>query len=176
MSLYFITGGSATGKSTITLELRKKGYAAYDTDDDALARWQHIETSYIHPKSSVKPAQRTPDFLKMHSWNVPREFIEKIAAENQGNIAFICGVANNIDQLQDLFSHTFALVIDEKTVRHRIATRTNNNWGKQPHELEQTLKANKKALETYNKLGYTIIDASQPLESVVEDIVRSVKS
>jgi guanylate kinase len=176
MSLFFITGVSATGKSSITHELRNRGNIAYDTDDDALARWQNNETGYIHPKSSVKPHDRTEEFLKNHSWNVPREFIEKIADENPDANVFVCGVANNMDQIRDLFSDVFALLIDEETLRHRIATRTNNDWGKQSHELQQTLDLHKNAAETYGKLGYTMIDGSQSLGKVVDEILDKVNS
>ena len=138
MALYFITGVSGTGKSSVTHELRKRGYVAYDTDDDALARWQNTETGYVHPKSSVKAPDRTKDFLKAHAWNVPREYIEQMATENPDKTSFVCGVANNFDQLQDLFSKVFALTIDETTLRHRLLSHSNNDWGKQPHELTQT--------------------------------------
>ena len=174
MSLYFITGVSATGKSSVTHELRKRGYVAYDTDDDALARWQNTETGYIHPKSSVKANDRTEDFLAAHSWNVPREYLERIAVENTAKTVFVCGVANNLDQLKDLFRNIFALTIDEATLRHRLLTRTNNDWGKQPHELAQTLKLHREALGTYQSLGYHIIDSCQPLEKVVNDILASI--
>jgi dephospho-CoA kinase len=169
--MYFITGVLASGKSSLTLELRKKGFIAYDTDDDALARWQNNETGYIHPKSSIKAADRTEKFLSEHSWNVPGEFIENIAKEHIDKTVFICGVANNMDQLRDLFTKVFALTIDETTLRERLANRTNNDWGKQPHELNQTLELQRKALKTHENLGYENIDASQPIEKVVEDIL-----
>ena len=171
MSLYFITGGSATGKSALSLEVRNRGYNTYDTDDDALARWQNIETGYIHPKSSVKPADRTAEFLQTHLWNVPREFVEDIAKENKVSTAFICGVANNMDQIRDLFSGIFALTVDEETLRHRIANRTNNDWGKQPHELAQILEAHRTTLDTYTRLGYMTIDATRPIETVADEIL-----
>lgn len=175
MSLFFITGVSSSGKSSITHELRDRGYAAYDTDDDALARWQNNETGYIHPKSSVKAHQRTGDFLNLHSWNVPREFIEEIADNNLDNSAFICGVAQNINEIRDLFSGVFALIIDEETLKHRIETRTNNDWGKQPHELKKTLDIYKNAAKEYSRLGYTIINAGQPLVKVVDNILDKIK-
>lgn len=174
MPLFFITGASGSGKSELTLGLRARGYEAFDTDDDALARWQHTDTGYIHPKSSVKSHQRTEQFLQEHSWNIPREFVEDIALKAKDKPVFICGVAHNIDQLKDLFSTIFALVIDEQTLRHRLATRTNNDWGKQPHELEQSLAAQREAMETYRRLGYVTIDASQPKEAVIDSILQQV--
>lgn len=174
MPIYFITGVSASGKSSITHELRNRGLTAYDTDDDALARWQNNKTGFIHSKSSVKAAARTEEFLQTHSWNVPRESIEKIAKEHGNETIFICGVANNIDQIKDLFAGVFALTIDEKTLRERLANRTNNDWGKQPHELRQTLALQEKGLANYEKQGYETIDARQPLQEVIENILRKV--
>ncbi len=174
MSLYFITGVSGTGKSSLTHELRNRGYAALDTDDDALARWQHKDTGYIHPKSSVKAADRTEQFISEHDWNVPPEFVEQIAKDTADTTAFICGVVNNIDDMRGLFAGVFALTIDDDTLKHRLATRTNNDWGKQPHELEQTLEYQHRAQEMYAKLGYITIDATQPINKVADDILAAL--
>lgn len=173
--MFFITGISGAGKSEVTLNLRQRGYEAYDTDDDALARWQNVETGYIHPKSSVKSEQRTEDFLKQHKWNVPREFVEEIARKADDKTIFICGVANNLSELSDLFDVVFALTIDEKTLISRLASRTNNDWGKQPHELQQTLEIQKQATDNYKQLGHVIIDATRPVKLVVDDILAKTK-
>ena len=171
MALFFVTGSSGAGKSQITIALRERGYEAYDTDDDALARWQNKSTSYIHPKSSVKAEMRTPEFLAEHDWNVPREYIGKLAENARNKPVFVLGVANNYDALRDLFAHTFALHIDDETMTYRLQTRTNNNWGKQPHELQQSLEAHQGTEERWNRLGYTIIDATQPVDNIVAEIV-----
>ena len=176
MALFFITGSAGSGKSHVTKELRARGYDAFDTDDDALARWQHKHTGYIHPKSSVKPEMRTPEFLAAHDWNVPREYIETIAENAHDKPVFILGVANNYNVLRDLFALTLALHIDDETMVQRLQTRTNNNWGKQPHELQQSLDAHQGAEERWHKLGYTIIDATQPLDRVVDHIINVVTS
>ena len=171
MALFFVTGPSGAGKSQITTALRGRGYAAYDTDDDALARWQNKSTGYVHPKSSVKPEMRTSEFLADHDWNVPREYIEELAENAHNSPVFVLGIANNYDALRDLFAHTFALHIDGETMAYRLQTRTGNDWGKQPHELQQSLEANQGAQERWRKLGYTIIDATQPLDHIVTEIV-----
>lgn len=175
MALLFVTGVAATGNSTIAKELRARGHVAYDTDDDALARWQNARTGYIHPKSSVKAADRTVAFLAEHNWNVPREFVERIAEEAAARDAFICGVAHNFADLNDLFEKVFALVIDEATLRERIATRTNNDWGKQPHELEQTLQQHALAMEQYRQQGFIIVDATPHIPRVVDTILDSMR-
>ncbi len=174
MALFFITGVSGSGKSELSLALRARGYQAYDTDDDGLARWQNIASGYIHPKSSVKADQRTAEFLAQQRWIVPRQVIEDIGRQAGDKPAFICGVAHNIEELRDLFDAVFALVIDESTLRSRLAVRTNNDWGKQPHELAQSLADQREANETYGKLGYVSIDARQPADEIVEIILKTV--
>lgn len=66
MSLYFITGSPGTGKSEVCRQLNARGYEAYDTDSAGFAQWKNLETGYIHPKSIVTTADRTPDFMKVH--------------------------------------------------------------------------------------------------------------
>lgn len=172
MSLFLVTGSSATGKSTLTSALRERGYTAYDTDDDALARWQHNKTGYIHPKSSVKAHQRTQDFLTNHSWNVPRQVIEQL--DEASKPVFVLGAISNEREVADVFAKIFALYIDDATMTHRLRTRTNNDWGKQEHELAQSLQSNQGALERYKQLGYTIIDAAQPLDAIIADLEREI--
>ena len=150
--------------------LKARGYEAYDTDDDGLAKWQHIHTGYVHPKSSVKAAQRTPEFLENHSWNVPRQEVEALLARAAAKPIFLCGSLGNEDKLHDLFAAVFALYVDDETLTHRLATRTNNDWGKQPHELAQTLEHHRQAYERHRRLGDIIVDAARPVEEVADDV------
>lgn len=171
MALFLVGGTAGTGKSQVCFALKQRGYEAYDTDDDGLARWQHNQTGYIHPKSSVKPHQRTAEFLAEHSWSVPREHVEELARQASSKPIFICGSLANEDELHDLFEKVFALYVDDETLKHRLATRTTNDWGKQPHELQQTLEDHQKAYKNHEQKGDIIIDATKPLNAVVNDIL-----
>jgi len=176
MALFFITGISSSGKSTVTNELKSKGYVAYDADEDGFSRWQNSESGYIHPKSSVKKKELTDEFLKMHSWIIPRSSVEELAKRSSKKIIFLCGVAHNEDEIRDLFSAIFELTIDDKTLIHRLTTRTNNDWGKEPRELEQTLARQHNAEELYRKHNPILIDATQPVGTVVDNILESVNA
>jgi len=171
MSLFLISGTAGTGKSQVCRVLKERGYEAYDTDDDGLARWQHNKTGFIHPKSSVKPEQRTAEFLAEHSWNVPREHVEELARKAAGRAIFLCGSLANEGQLHDLFAQVFALHVDDETLKHRLATRTTNDWGKQPQELEMTLAHHGRIYAQHEQRGDAIIDATRPLKEVVDDII-----
>jgi dephospho-CoA kinase len=172
MSLFFITGIAGSGKSEVQKELRSRGYEAYDTDEDGLAKWHNKVTGYIHPKSSIKKEARTEDFLKNHSWIVPRPDVEGLVKLSKNKNIFLCGVASNENEIRDLFDSVFELTIDDETLKHRLLTRTNNDWGKQPHELQQTLEQQHNAKKLYHKVGPIIIDATQPIEAVVDNIVE----
>ena len=176
MALFFVTGISGSGKSTVTNELKSRGYEAYDTDDDGLARWHNNNTGYIHPKSSVKKEDRTDEFLKIHSWIVPRSLVEDLAHRAGNKTIFLCGVAHNEDGIRGLFKAVFELTIDDKTLIRRLTTRTNNDWGKQPHELDQTLANQHNLEELYRKHNPILVDATQPIRIVVDNILEKVKT
>jgi len=170
--LFLVTGSAGTGKSEVCRALKQQGYEAYDTDDDGLARWQNNKTGYIHPKSSVKAEQRTEAFIWEHSWVVPRQYFEDIRNSSGRKPVFICGSLGNENKVRDLFHTVFALYVDDDTLMRRLATRVNNDWGKQPHELEQTLKFHREVYDKHRKLGDTIIDATRPVSEVVDEIVN----
>jgi len=163
MSLFLITGTAGVGKSAVCEQLKTNGYQAFDTDTDGLAKWQNIETSVIHPKSSVKEADRTPEFLNIHRWNVPRAEVEELRNNAVGNVIYLCGNMSNESELYDLFDDVVALYVDDETLKHRLATRTTGGWGKRPHELEHTLARHRTHYDAYRASGTTIIDATQPL-------------
>jgi broad-specificity NMP kinase len=173
MPLFLLTGSAGTGKTTICQKLREKGYEAYDTDNDGLSKWQNIETGYIHPKSSVKDVERTPEFLKVHAWNIPRQDIEELHDKSTEKIIFLCGVLDNLTDVRDLFDGVFALFVDDETLKHRLDTRTSGDWGKQEHELEHTLENHHIVYDRYRELGAKVIDATKPIDLVVEDIVAN---
>lgn len=172
MPLYFITGIAGAGKSACKKELNSRGYTAFDTDDDAFARWQNKATGYIYPKHSVKPVDRSDDFLQNNDWVVPRRYVQLLLKKYAGKTVFLCGVATNENELKDLFDKIFYLKIDEPTLRHRLKTRTTNNWGKNPSELAKTLTAFHQSLSDLDRNDYIIVDAAQPIKSVVDEVIK----
>lgn len=174
MALYLITGVNGSGKSSAIRELKQRGYEAYDTDErgPVTAKWHNDKTGYVHPKSSVKTEMRTPEFITEHSWKVPRQEVEALAKQEGTKTIFVCAVNEN--DIRDLFKLAFALVIDDDTLRHRLANRTTNNWGKQRHELQQSLEFNHRVSKTYKTNGYITIDATQSLDKVVDEILSHV--
>ena len=74
------------------------------------------------------------------------------------------------------FDRIVALLIDEPTLRHRLANRTTNDFGKHPEELRAALARRDEAEMKYRRLGATIINASDPPETVTALVVAAADS
>lgn len=173
MSLFLITGLPGTGKSTICEELKTQGYEAYDGDYDHLAKWYNNITG--EPVQEGKDHERTPEFLQNHSRNISRQRVEDLASQAQSKIIFLCADPENEDELIDLFEKVFALVVDEDVRQERLATRTNNKWGKLPHEIAYDLAIKPIAYSRYKKDRYHILDASQTPRLITNRMIAQIK-
>jgi len=172
MALFFITGAAGCGKSTICLALKSRGCVAYDTDEDGLSSWQHNQSGHIHPPTTINKEERTETFMQTHSWNASRQKLEKLAEQANDKAIFVCGVADNLEELLDVFTGVFVLVIDETTRKYRLETRTNSDMGRQPHELQYILKE-RDAMERLSKTnGFITIDATQPTKAIIDEILK----
>ncbi len=169
MSLIYITGVSGSGKSTVQKALQKLGFDAYDVDDRDISGAYDLKTGEVVDMPVAE--ERTPDWFSEHSWRILPGAVEKLKATADNNLVFLCGAAENDKDFVRLFDSIICLDIDESTLRHRIAARQDNDYGKNEHELRQILDWHKTATEDYKKLGATVVDASQPLEKVIDTIL-----
>lgn len=81
--------------------------------------------------------------------------------------------------VRDLFDLIVCLVIDDATLRRRLATRTTNAFGKNPEELAAAMKWNPRMRSIYQRLGAVIVDASQPPDEVADritDVAQQLRS
>jgi broad-specificity NMP kinase len=172
-SFIYVTGISGSGKSAVCTELERRGYRAFQSDD--LARFYNNHTG--EPLTEYLSAEhRTDEWRAQHTWKLQRDVVEALRKESGGELTFLCGTAaNDADELWDLFDRVFALTLDEATLRHRITTRTHNDYGKNPGEFASLLEWQKTAADDYTKLGATLVDATQPLKNVVDTILEQSK-
>ncbi|MEO3814308.1 hypothetical protein ABGB17_35365 [Sphaerisporangium sp. B11E5] len=172
MTLVWVTGNSGTGKSAVCGVLRARGYVAFDADMDGFCRWiDRVDGEVVMDPPDPVPA----GWLDRYGWAIVREQVETLVEESRSRITFLCGSAENEADVRDLFDLIVGLVIDEDILRHRLATRTTNTFGRHPEELAAALKWNPRMRAIYESHGATIIDASKPLTEVVDSVIDAVQ-
>ncbi|MBI3494634.1 nucleoside kinase [Candidatus Saccharibacteria bacterium] len=154
-----IDGISGTGKTTAAEELARRGYTALDADESF--------GYYGNPETGEPTDERT-----QHNWIWDIDKVKTLAVSSGDTTIFVCGGAMNQDRVRDIFDKRFTLVIDNDTMRHRLMTRTNNEFGKHPDDLARQLEWNKGATEYAKSIGAIVIDATKPIEQVVDNILR----
>ncbi|MEI7522645.1 MAG: AAA family ATPase [Candidatus Saccharibacteria bacterium] len=170
MPLIYITGIAGSGKSTVQKELKRRGHNSYDVDEPGIGA-AHDQQGNIVKVPDV--AERSPDWFDTHSWRMVDGAIEKLQAKAKTGLVFLCG-ATTINENTGVFDRTIRLDIDEATLRKRLAQRKENDFGQSEHELQRILDFHKAATDKYKNQDADIIDATQPLDKVIEDILRLV--
>jgi broad-specificity NMP kinase len=153
---YLVEGLSAAGKSAVYEELVRRGYPAISTDR-ALAYYADPETGLrggpVHHDTWMWDEQKAVSELESP---VP-------------DVLFVCGSSRNRDHFLPYFTKVFNLRIDDETMRRRLQERTDNEFGKQPEDVEIMLKLNPR---DEKPAGAIDVDATQPLNEVVDELLR----
>jgi gluconate kinase len=151
---YLVEGLSGTGKSSVYDELTRRGYSALSTD----RAWAYAEpfTGLAHPLS------------RHENWKWDKARAIEALKSDEPDILFVCGSSRNRDDFLLYFCKIFNLKIDDETMLRRLAERTNNDFGKNPQEVELMLELNRKGEKP---AGAIDIDANKPLKEVVDEIL-----
>jgi GTPase SAR1 family protein len=143
---YLVEGLSGAGKSSVYEELIRRGYKAISTDRAWKRHADQYDESIWDQQKAVSELERPePDVL------------------------FVCGSSRNRDRFLPYFTKIFNLRIDDDTMRRRLQERTNNEFGKQPDEVELMLRLNR---SDEKPAGAIDVDATQPLYKVVDELLR----
>jgi shikimate kinase len=172
-----ITGTSGSGKSAVGRVLSARGFQVIDADHD---EFQGMRIAYFKNKSSGEPIQKpnpTPKHWSLENdwvWRVP--LIQNCLAAVGNQINFVVGDSRNKEEVYGLFDVIFVLSTDDDTLRHRIHSRQDNHFGKDPEEFAWIMEQNKRIAAEVSWAGGVVIDASKPLNEVVEEILSQVKA
>ncbi len=163
---------SGVGKSTIREELQKRGFEAHDTDEDDITTWHNNKTGQpTHRPDAIE--DRTKEWYEDHNWMMSLTKVQELAKLAMKKPIFLCGITSNDKDLWDLFDKAICLTVDEATLKHRLVTRTTNDFGKSPDELANILSWHKESEENYKKMGAIMLDATQPPFRIVNQIIDS---
>ena len=173
VSLVWVTGISGSGKSSVCDALRAESLHAIDADWDGFNHWVHRVTGEVMVDP---PYPIPPGWLDQFAWRISVERVRSLAAAPSAGVTFLCGSVENEVDVWQYFDRVVCLVADDETIRHRLTTRTTNEFGKRPEELSAALGWNSTIEGRYRALGAAIIDATRPLSDVVRDVLVAARS
>ncbi len=166
MSLVLVTGTAGTGKSAVCAVLRDRGHVALDAD--CHSHWVDRLTGKI---SDNPPGPIPPGWIARFDWEIEIGVVKALATPS--GTSFLCGCVGNEAQVRRYADQVICLLVNDETLRHRLATRTTNWFGRSPDQLEASLAWNRVARERYEQLGAITIDATQPLGRVVDEVLSA---
>jgi dephospho-CoA kinase len=170
--LIWLTGVPGAGKSTVRRELLRRGEIAYDADEDGLRVLLDRETGL--PVEDPGRGNRPMNWHERHWYPIVRERVEDLRRDAEhGNVFLVGSVPNELD-VWELFAVVICLVVDDETLLHRLETRTDNDFGKTAAVRDTVLGWNATSASTYERFGATLIDATQPLKNVVDEVLAAV--
>jgi broad-specificity NMP kinase len=163
---YLVEGVSGTGKTSVCHELRRRGYSALNGDRDLR---QHTDpTTGERLITFSAPEIRHASNL----WDV--EKVRRLATNQDDDVTFFCGGSRNFKEFIDVFDKVFVLDVDVDTLNQRLDNRPDDDWGKSQSERELILRLH--ATKEDIPSNGIVIDATQPLPNVVDEILRRVQA
>ena len=151
---------SGTGKSTVIRELAARGYTAVDSDYDGLSEVVEVPDSEY---TGLGPGR---------DWVWREDLIQALLSREDASILFLSGCAPNQGKFYPQFDHVILLTAPAELLVERLASRTDNPYGKHPDEVARVLHL-RETVEPLLRRGAEIeIDTSAPLDDVVESILR----
>ena len=153
---YLVEGLSGVGKSAVYEELIRRGFTAVSTD----RAWSY----------SADPDTGLPGGPIGHdTWLWDREKALSELESREPEVLFVCGSGRNRDHFLSYFTKIFNLRIDDVTMRRRLEARTEEDWPLGPAGVELMLALNR---SDEGPPGAIEIDATQPLDQVVDELLR----
>ena len=146
-----VTGMSGTGKSSVLLELARRGHQIVDTDSDEWCEWVI--------------ADGEPDWI----WR--EEKITALLASHSSGMLFVAGCKSNQGKFYPQFDAVVLLSAPSQIILKRIETRDTNHYGKNPLERQKILEHLELVEPLLRATATAEIDASKPLSEVADELV-----
>lgn len=170
--VFYITGISGTGKSTVVEKLAEKGVFPIDADSvKGLTHWIDKETK----EKSEWHAGMSDAWYKKHQYICYKEKLIDLINSSSKDIVIVAGLFNNRSELRELFDKVFLLQCKEETFMKRIIERESHDFGKHPLDQENILSWYKNFERGVLEEGAILINTDRPLEEVVEEILSNIE-
>lgn len=176
MSLTYITGISASGKSSVMRKLQELGFEAHGVDEEGYANWVDRETGETRTFHEDDPSSNIHDWYQKHHWILSRDRIRELKdhSDRAGKTIILAEYADDEDNVRQLFDKVIYLAVDEDTIRERVNNRQDNHFGKTGEEMAAIVEWLDKNDEAYRKSGAYVIDAAQSLNKVMKEVLKAI--
>ena len=165
---YLVEGLSGAGKSSVYEQLVRRGYPAISSD--------RVWGFHADPETGLPGGP-----MQFDTWMWDRQKAVSELERPEPDVLFVCGSSRNPDDFLPLFTKVFNLRIDDDTMRRRLQERivtdfdtlppaSERMWTPmQPEEVERMLELNRSGEKP---AGAIDVDATQPLDQVVDELLR----
>jgi gluconate kinase len=174
MNAVQIAGCSGAGKSAVAAELARRGLAAIDADDDPLL------ARFVDPAGAVvaeEPSAPDLAWLARHSWVWDVGRLDEMIRAAAPAVLYVCGGADNQQEVSCRFTQVFLLEIDEPTMLARLdARRDYHDWGRIGDTREYLRRKLPALQDRLRASGAIPIDARRPLHQVVSEVLSRTRS
>jgi dephospho-CoA kinase len=164
---------SGTGKSTLAREFKKRGFPVFDMDSmGANCDWINNETGqvaeYVHGVGK--------EWLLAHNWNCDLEKIKKaVMSSADADTVMVVGIIGNQRKMINFFDKVFLLRLDSETLKHRLMTRTTNDFANNEKDQEFIFEIKDEFEQEMIDLGATPLDGNLPTATIADQIIELVK-
>ncbi|MGH3145832.1 MAG: AAA family ATPase [Rubrobacter sp.] len=162
MKRVLLTGMSGTGKSTVIEELAARGYKAVDADYSGLS--ELVDVPEDQP-TGLDPGQ---------DWVWREDLIQNLLFTDDADVLFLGGCSPNQGKFYPQLDHIVLLTAPAHVIVERLATRTNNQYGKRPEEVARVLGLRQTIEPMLRRGAGHVVDTSAPLAQVVAKVLRLV--
>lgn len=170
--LIYITGVPGAGKSSLRRELRRRGHVAFGIDEDGLAAFYRQDGIEVAPDDVVD----TAEWRQRHVWRIIPDRLVDVSRREGPDVIYVCGSAANEGEVWHLFALVIGLLIDDETLRVRLAGRVGNNFGKSADELALAIEWNRTYESESATWGVVPVDATNHVGGVADRVVALARA
>jgi broad-specificity NMP kinase len=145
-----VTAMSGTGKSTVLAELARRGFQVVETDDAPWSEWSEADGGYV--------------------WR--EDLVEELLSREDGGSLYVSGTVSNQGCFYPRFDAVVLLSAPVDVLLRRIDARTTNDYGKTAEERALILSHVAQVEPLLRATCTHQIDATQPLDDVVAQLVE----
>jgi broad-specificity NMP kinase len=144
-----ITGMSGTGKSALVHELRRRGYRAYDADDDG----------FSEPRAGGR-------------WGWQADLVAELLAHDTERLLFFAGCSE--EQIELPFDYRVLLTVGESVLIDRLRTRTGNRYGRGRAELSQVLADLAEVEPLLRRSADLVLTTTAPPSQIADRLIEHI--